>query len=174
MRNLFYLMRDEGAGGGEPPKAPPPEPKGDQGGNEQMVPKQRFDEINGELKEIKGQYEKMLAAQKQREEEDLKKREEWKTIAETREKELTASQVENMRLRVAMEKGLPSDLVDRLQGNTLEDISADAEKLLPLIAPEKRKSTVPPLKTGGEHQPVFDLKGKSPKEIREARAAGKI
>lgn len=42
---------------------------------------------------------------------------------------------ENVRLRVAMGKKLPSELIDRLQGETAEELEADADKLLDLVKP---------------------------------------
>jgi hypothetical protein len=41
--------------------------------------------------------------------------------------------VENARLRVAIEKQVPGDLVDRLRGDTQEEMAADADKLLGLL-----------------------------------------
>jgi hypothetical protein len=37
------------------------------------------------------------------------------------------------RLEVAFSKGLPLDLVDRLQGSTMDELSADADVLLALV-----------------------------------------
>lgn len=42
-------------------------------------------------------------------------------------------QQENARLRVALAKGLPADLVDRLRGGTEDELAADADKLLQLV-----------------------------------------
>ncbi len=53
--------------------------------------------------------------------------------AKDAETALPALQSENARLRVAIEKNLPADLVDRLKGTTVEELSADADKLLSLI-----------------------------------------
>ena len=49
---------------------------------------------------------------------------------------LTPLQTENLRLRVALEKKLPGDLIDRLKGGTEEEMQADADKLLELIGGE--------------------------------------
>lgn len=38
--------------------------------------------------------------------------------------------VENLRLRVALDKGLDPDLIDRLQGSTKEELEQDADKLI--------------------------------------------
>lgn len=42
---------------------------------------------------------------------------------------------ENLRLRVALEKSIPADLIDRLRGETKEELEADADKLLEMVAP---------------------------------------
>ena len=51
------------------------------------------------------------------------------------EKKLTPLERENLRLRVAMEKKLPANLVDRLKGATKDELSADADQLLELVSP---------------------------------------
>lgn len=48
------------------------------------------------------------------------------------------SSAEAARLRVALRKGLPEDLVDRLRGESVEEIEQDADQLLALIQPEDR------------------------------------
>ena len=42
---------------------------------------------------------------------------------------------ENTRLRVALEKKLPVELIDRLKGATKEELEADADELLKLVKP---------------------------------------
>ena len=55
---------------------------------------------------------------------------------------------QNVVQRVALEKGLPANLVDRLRGDTEDDISADADALLALVnAP--RKPAPDPTQGGG-------------------------
>lgn len=41
-----------------------------------------------------------------------------------------------LRFKVGVAKGLPAELIDRLQGETEEDLQADADKLLKLVTPE--------------------------------------
>jgi hypothetical protein len=48
---------------------------------------------------------------------------------------LSALETEKARLEVALDKGLPKELVSRLVGNTPEELSADAEALLALVTP---------------------------------------
>lgn len=49
---------------------------------------------------------------------------------------------EAMKLRIALRKGVPADLIDRLRGETEEEVEADADALLALVAP-KDDSTAP-------------------------------
>jgi hypothetical protein len=53
----------------------------------------------------------------------------------TAEQRADAAEKANMQLRVAVAKGLPSELVDRLRGDTEEELAADADQLLGLITP---------------------------------------
>ena len=51
---------------------------------------------------------------------------------------------ENLRLKVAIEKGLPADLIGRLQGDTAEALAADADTLLSLIGTQAVSETRTP------------------------------
>jgi hypothetical protein len=66
--------------------------------------------------------------------------------ADTGEKDsrIKALEAENLRIRIGARHGLPDTLIDRLKGDTEEEILADAEKLLELVAPAKRPPTVRP------------------------------
>lgn len=63
--------------------------------------------------------------------------------AEAAEGALPALRVENARLRVALEKGIPSTAVDRLRGETPEEIAADADVLLGMLT--QQTTPRPPL-----------------------------
>lgn len=56
-----------------------------------------------------------------------------------------ALEAENLRIRIGAKHGLPEELINRLQGDTEEEILADAEKLLDLVsvrkAPPSRRPT---------------------------------
>lgn len=47
---------------------------------------------------------------------------------------------EALRLRVALTKQLPAELIDRLRGSTKEELEADADELLKLVKPQGRTS----------------------------------
>lgn len=56
-------------------------------------------------------------------------------------------EADNLRLQVALEKGLTGDraeLIARLQGSTKEELAADADKLLALLAPGAPAEPQPP------------------------------
>lgn len=50
----------------------------------------------------------------------------------------------NLRTKIALQNGIPFDLVDRLSGDDEESIKADAERLAAFVKP---KAPTPPLKT---------------------------
>ena len=54
---------------------------------------------------------------------------------EAEKEKRTALERESLRARVALAKSLPAELVDRLQGETEEELAADADKLIALVAP---------------------------------------
>lgn len=62
----------------------------------------------------------------------------------------TAAQLKALRYEVALEKGLPKSLAVRLQGQTVEEMQADADELMSTIAPKQR----PPSFDGGPRTPA--------------------
>lgn len=62
--------------------------------------------------------------------------------AEVAEKELAAARHDSLRSRVAISKGVPADLVDRLRGDTEADLAEDADRLLALLQPGKPRGDV--------------------------------
>jgi len=79
-------------------------------------------------------------------------------------------EAENLRLRVAASNGLPVELIDRLKGDTEEEILKDAETLLELIAAPKGAPSnrpKPSLRGGGEPQV-------EPEEVDPRKLAGLI
>jgi len=66
------------------------------------------------------------------------------------EQQLTPLQAENTRLKVALAKGLPADLADRLKGDTPEEIAADADALLALVGNTQH---VPDLRAAAGQRP---------------------
>jgi regulator of replication initiation timing len=62
---------------------------------------------------------------------------------------------ENAKLRVALQKNLPADLIDRLRGNTQEELQADADKLLSLVKTPDDTEKEPDF-DGGAREPAPD------------------
>ena len=48
----------------------------------------------------------------------------------------TALEGQALRARVALAKGVPAELADRLQGETEDELTADADKLMALVVPD--------------------------------------
>lgn len=104
----------------------------EQGGG--MVPKTRLDEViaqrnayEAKLQQLQEQYEQDLTTFKTQVDE----------LAPFKE-QATASRLEAMRMRVAAEQGLPVALAERLKGNDLDELLADAQaikSILPTPAP---------------------------------------
>lgn len=132
--------------------------QGGQGEQPGPVPYARFKQVNDELTALRTQAE-----QRQQSETDLATR--LKTI----EDDLAKERAQNLRLNVATSKGLPAELVGRLQGSTREELEADAETLLGLV--RKAGPGIPP--PGGAPQKP-DIKSMTPAQIREARQKGQI
>lgn len=71
----------------------------------------------------------------------------WQDRATTLERTANESTAALARYRVAVAKGLPPELVDRLRGNSEEELAADADQLLELVRPNT--VTVTPSFNGG-------------------------
>lgn len=69
---------------------------------------------------------------------------------DTLKSELEPTKQENLRLRVALDKKLPPELVDRLKGGTKEEMEADADSLLELVGQQQP----PPNFGGGPRRPA--------------------
>lgn len=117
---------------------------------EHMIPKSRFDELNREFKALKARLDAEDKAREAAEAQRLKEAGEWKALAERAQAEADAAkaQAETLRLSmlrkdIAAKVGLPAVLVDRLQGDTPEDIEADAKALLESL-PKPTVNGVPP------------------------------
>ncbi len=81
------------------------------------------------------------------------------------QQDLEAAKQAEARLRVAVNKGIPPELADRLQGQDEQELAADADRLLPLIRPVS--PGVPPPPTPGSRPAAMDLSKLSPAEIRK-------
>jgi hypothetical protein len=62
-------------------------------------------------------------------------RDELKTKATEANEKAATAEADALRVRVALEKKLPAELIDRLRGTTKEELEADADALLKLVKP---------------------------------------
>lgn len=135
---------------------------------EQHVPYARFKQVNDELKALKTQLT-TLTGEKEQQSQAAKTLEERLAALEGN---LSKERHENQRLKVATEKKLPSELADRLRGDTPEELAADADRLLAFLKPATGPGVPPP--GGGGKPPAADVDKMTPAQIREARRAGKL
>lgn len=108
--------------------------------------------LDAERKSAREATKRAEAAEAQvREFEDKNKTEAEKLTAKV--EKLTGDKVtleaENIRLRVAIVKKLPAELIDRLKGSNLEEIEADADELLKLVKTDTATSF-----DGGAREPA--------------------
>lgn len=96
-----------------------------------------------ELKKVKEDYEKQIGSlQAQIEESSQTIKFHDQVVADLNSK-ITGYETNSLKTKIALQHGLPIDLVDRLTGDDEASITADAEKLAGFV---KQKPTVPPLK----------------------------
>lgn len=126
----------------------------------------RFKELTQRAKTAE---EKLAQLQKEREEIEKKKLEEEKNFQELYKKAEEAAkqlEAENKRLKIAYKKGLPPTLIERMRGETEEDMEKDADELLALIG-DVTKRGVPPPPRGGATQKVDLSTEQDPEKIRK-------
>lgn len=122
-------------------------------------------------------------AAKWREYEQSQKSEHEKLADELAKAQAEASQASATLLRyeVAAEKGISGAALDLLIGSTREELTANAEKLLSLIADQSKPKGPKPDENQGKPAPSAlgqltkaDLATMNPQEIMEARKAGRL
>jgi hypothetical protein len=140
--------------------------------DERMIPKTRFDEVNNELKRIKAEQAKATKAAEEAQRKAAEEQGEYRKLYEAEKAsreaaiaEMKAIQVKNLKHQIAADVGLPNGLASRLQGETEEEIKADAEALLATLP----KTTAPKL-DGGAGGVRTDKPAKSEDEIKELAA----
>lgn len=104
---------------------------------EQMIPKSRFDEVNNRLKAIEAESVKAAKAAQDAETKRLAEEGKYKELFEKQQADLLAAQqvakANELRLLqrdAATKTNLPAALADRLKGETLEEMVADAQSIL--------------------------------------------
>lgn len=123
------------------------------------------------------------AAAKWREYEEAQKPLQERMAAELAQTKAEASQAtaELLRYKIASEKGITGDATKLLKGSTLEELEAEADLLLSLIANQSKPKTLMPDENQGKPAPASlgqlteaDLQSMSSKDITEARKAGRL
>jgi len=94
-----------------------------------------------ELRRESAGYRSQLRSVEQERDSALSELEELRGGSKETSSRATQLEQENARLKVALEKGLPADLVPRLVGTNVEELAADADALLSLIVPSVRLFT---------------------------------
>lgn len=111
------------------------------------------------------------------EERDLSEQEKLTKAAEDAKREAERAAAENLRLKVAIDKNLPPELIDRLKGESLDELYEDADSLLSLVKPREAQNF-----DGGARQTVkgvdrdeaIRLLRENPNEFYRRREAGEI
>ena len=159
---------------------------------EQIFQHERFKQLNdraktaeAQAKELATRLEAVEADAKAREAaaaDALKKQEDEKlSVTEKLQAEITAlsesvKSERNMRqrLEIANNAKIPIALIDRLKGDTPDELAADAARLKEYLKEEKKSPGSPPLPIDGKQPTAFDVKNKTPKEIRQAIKDGRL
>jgi len=172
--NILFEKDGDGGGGDPEPKDPPgdgnpkdPPEDGDPKDPPKMIPYERFHEVNSKLRDLEATEEKRLADEKAKKNKKLVEENEFKKLYEDTVTEFDDFKKSTLRTQVAYEKGLPPEMVNRLVGETQEELEADAENLLEIIKVDPKKGIPPRNKKGSPKG--FDVKNMTPEEIRKNR-----
>jgi hypothetical protein len=87
-------------------------------------------------KQARKEADDLRAKVKQFEDKDKSEQDKLTDKATEAEKRAAKAETELLKLKVATNKKLPSDLAERLRGETEEELEADAERLSALVKPE--------------------------------------
>ena len=86
----------------------------------------QIESLRGERETLRGERDRLAAAQRAAEQATMSETDKLREQV----KDLPGMQSENLRLRAALAAGITDvDLIDRLRGNTLDELKADAEQL---------------------------------------------
>ena len=166
-RKGFYFDEDQttGGGGGADKDQTKDADKDKGQGDQKTVPYERFKEVVDKANSFEKRIAELSANETKKQEDALKEQNKWKDLYEKRDAEAKEKERELLRVRVASKKGVPSDLVDRLRGETEEELEADADKLIEFIKIDT--STGNPLHKKGGQGTRLDISTMTPEEIRK-------
>lgn len=100
---------------------------------EEIFKHKRFKQLNENYTKASDELKQLRADAQKKESDELKEKENWKTLFEKTQKDLDVERVNNLRMKVGVSKNLPVELIERLQGTTEGELNADAEKLLGFV-----------------------------------------
>jgi len=148
---------------------PQAEPQQTQAQEPAPVPYERFKEVNEKYKTLEQQFKEIQDRQKVEEEKRLKEQGDYKKLYEDLQSQLSTEKVTNMKLKLASSKGLPVDLVNRIQGATEDEIAKDIDSLLAFMKKETPLGVTPPPKGGSSSN--FDFATATPEQVRQYLAS---
>ena len=158
---------------------PPPEPTADQVDDAPLRPEgeKALEAWKSRARKAEADQKELSARVKEFEERDLSEQERLAKTAAEAKAAAERVEAENLRLKVALDKNLPSELIDRLRGDSIDELQADAEQLLALVKPREIRDF-----DGGARQSVkgidraeaIRLLREEPQEFHRLREAGEI
>ncbi len=172
-----------------PPATPPTDPPSPVPASNEQFPTSweevfkhiRFKELNTRAQTAEQQLTTIKADEQKKNEEALKEQNKWKELYEGSEKNLNTEKSNYLRLKILTAKILPDEskelltLIDRLRGDTAEDIEKDADSLLSLVKPagkQQNSNSLRPIRQNNSTS-VIDLNTETdPAKIRAAVRAG--
>lgn len=133
----------------------------------------RFKELNDKAKSASAELERIKAEEKTKQDEALKEQNKWRELYDGSQVELSKEKVNNLRLKIATSKGLPIELVDRLRGETEDDLNKDADSLMALVKADGKDSKGLPRTRNQQSTSTIDFTTETdPVKIRAAVRAG--
>lgn len=175
VRRGIYFQADSPTGAIEPPADGDPFPKS----WDEIFKHPRFKELNTKAQQATAELERIKAEEKTKQDEALKEQNKWKELFDGKEKELSQRNIELLRLKTLTAKIMPDDskeyltLIDRLRGETAEEIEKDADSLLALVKPATKDSKGLPRTRTQQQTSLIDLQTETdPAKIRAAVRAG--
>lgn len=100
-------------------------------------------DANKEAAERRKRLDAIEKADKEKADAELSETEKLKRELESTAARLKAAETDNLKRRIAAETSLPAELIDRLRGETEDELKADAQALLKLIPKVKLGATNP-------------------------------
>lgn len=164
-----------GAGAGDPPTDAVPKTW------EEIFKHTRFKELNTRAQTAESKLSELEKAEQKKTEDALKEQNKWQELHNAKEAELNKTKIDLLRLKTLTGKILPDEqkdllkLVDRMRGDTEDEITKDVEELLAFIQPAtKEKGNLRPIRNQNNNT-VIDVQTETdPAKIREAYSKGDI